>query len=138
MIEFQNTKLVTMIAPIDTNGATATDAEVDTAGYHYAAVYVLTGNVAANMTALKLQESDSSGSGEADISGGAWTAPTAASGDNAELVAWIDLSKRKRYLSIVATGGAGATLISALCILSRADNAPTSLTGRGITELLQL
>lgn len=135
-IDLQNAKFVTMIDPIDTTGATATDAEVDTSGYDYLTVIVNTGNVAANMTALKLQESDASGSGEADISGGAFTAPTAAAGDNDQLVAFIDLRKRKRYISIVATGGAGATLISAVGILTRAEVSPTSATERGIDEQL--
>ena len=137
-IDLQNAKFVQMIDPIDTTGATATDIEVDTLGYHYLTVIVSTGNVAANMTTLKLQESDTTGASEADFTGSAFTAPTAAAGDNDTLVAFVDLRKRKRFISIVATGGAGATLISAVGILTRADVSPTSATERGIDEQLIL
>jgi hypothetical protein len=136
MIDMQNVKFQKMIVPIDNTGATATDVEVDTLGYDYLTVIVQLGNVAANMTALKLQESDVTGSGEADFTGGAFTAPTAAAGDNDVLVAFVDLRKRKRFISIVATAGAGATLISAIGILSRAEVTPTSATERGIDEQL--
>jgi hypothetical protein len=136
MIDLQNCKFQKMIVPIDTTGATATDVEVDTLGFDYLTVIVQLGNVAANMTALKLQESDTTAASEADFTGGAFTAPTAAAGDNDVLVAFVDLRKRKRFISIVATGGAGATLISAIGILSRAEVTPTSATERGIDEQL--
>lgn len=136
MIDLQNCKFQKMIVPIDTTGATATDVEVDTLGFDYLTVIVQLGNVAANMTALKLQESDTTAASEADFTGGAFTAPTAAAGDNDVLVAFVDLRKRKRFISIVATAGAGATLISAIGILSRAEVTPTSATERGIDEQL--
>lgn len=136
MIHPQNYKFQKMIVPIDANGTTVTDTEVDTLGFDYLTVIVQLGNVAANMTTLKLQESDSSGASEADFTGSAFTAPTAAGGDNDVLVAFVDLRKRKRYISIVATAGAGATLISAIGILSRAEVTPTSATERGVDEQL--
>ena len=136
MIDMQNVKFQKMIVPIDNTGATATDVEVDTLGFDYLTVIVQLGNVAADMTALKLQESDVTASGEADFTGGAFTAPTAAAGDNDVLVAFVDLRKRKRFISIVATAGAGATLISAIGILSRAEVTPTSATERGIDQQL--
>lgn len=135
-IDLQNAKIVQMLRPIDATGATLTDVEVDTLGYHYLTVIVSTGNVVANMTTLKLQESDTTGASEADFTGGAFTAPTAAAGDNNVLVAFVDLRKRKRFISTVATGGAGATLISAVGILTRADTTPTSATERGVNEQL--
>jgi len=136
MIHDQNMKFHTFIAPLDINGTTATDAELDTAGYHYLTVWIQTGNVAANMTALKIQDSDASASGEADITGLAFTSPTAAAGDNNEYVAFIDLRSRKRYISIVATAGAGATLISATGLLSNAEVSPIDITTRGVTQQL--
>lgn len=135
MIHMQNTKLHSFIRPLDINGTTATDAECDTTGYDYMTVYVRTGNVAADMTALKLQESDASGSSEADISGGSWaTLPLGTGGDNTTRVAFIDLRKRKKYISLVATAGSGATLIDAFGILSRAEVSPNDVTTRGVTE----
>lgn len=135
-IPLQNAKIVQMLRPIDATGATLTDVEVDTAGYDYLTVIVSTGNVAADMTTLKLQESNSTGASEADFTGGAFTAPAATGGDNNVLAAFIDLRKRKRYISTVATGGAGATLISAIGILTNAEVSPTSVTERGLNEQL--
>jgi len=132
----QNCKIVRMLDPIDINGATATDTEVDTLGWDYLTVIVVTGNVAGNMSALKLQESDASGSGEADISGAAFTAPAATGGDNTRRACFIDLRKRKRYISTVATAAASATLIAVIGILSRAEKTPTSATERGLDEQL--
>lgn len=137
MIHPQNYKFQTMIRPVDATGTTATDIEIDTRGYDYLTVVIQLGNVAANMTALKLQESDSSGASEADFTGSAFTAPTS-SDDNKFYVALLDLRKRKRYISIVATAGAGATLISAIGILSRAEVTPTSASERGAAEQIVL
>lgn len=136
MIHPQNYKFQQMIRPVDTGAGTATDVEVDTRGYDYLTVIVQLGNVAANMGNLKLQESDSSGSGEADFTGSAWTTPTS-SDDNKLYVAFVDLRKRKRYISIVATG-TGITLVSACAILSRAEVTPISATERGAAEQLIL
>lgn len=137
MIHPQNYKFQTMIRPVDATGTTATDIEIDTRGYDYLTVVIQLGNVAANMTALKLQESDSSGASEADFTGSAFTSPTS-SDDNKFYVALLDLRKRKRYISIVATAGAGATLISAIGILSRAEVTPTSASERGAAEQIVL
>lgn len=138
MIDLQNCKIVRMLDPIDINGVTATDTEVDTFGWDYLTVIVVNGNVAANMTALKLQESDTSGSGEADIISGAFSNPAATGGDNTRRAAFLDLRKRKRYISTVATGGAAATLITVIGILSRAEVSPTSATECGLDEQLIL
>lgn len=136
MIDMQNVKWHNFVLPLDINGTTATDAELDTLGYDYLTVVATTGNVAANMTALKFQSSDTSGSGEADITGASWaTLPLASGGDNTTRVGFIDLRKNsKRYVSVVATAGAGATLIHIQGILSRAEVTPIDVTTRNITE----
>lgn len=136
-IDMQNAKIVPMLRPIDATGATLTDVEVDTQGWDYLTVIVTIGNIAANMTTLKLQESDTTGASEADFTGSAFTAPTSSS-DNTIVAAFIDLRKRKRFISTVATGGAGATLIAAVGILTRGEVTPTSATERGLTEQLIL
>lgn len=134
-IDMQDVKFAQMIRPIDLTGATATDIELDTQGWDYLTVIVGTGVISADMTALKLQENDVAATSEADITGAAWTTfPLATGGDNTLRVGFLDLRKRKRYISIVATGGAGATLIYALAILSRAEKTPTSVTERGADE----
>lgn len=137
----QNTYTHVFTVPIDANGTTVTDTEfnsvVSGVKYESLRVIVVMGNVAANMTALKLQESDASGSGEADITGAAWTSPTAAAGDNKVYVCDLDLRKRKQYISLVATAGAGATLIAAFGIAYNPVLSPTSATEAGITGELK-
>ena len=128
----QNIKFHKFLAPIDITGATATDLEVDTLGWHYLAIHVLLGNVAADMTALTVNESDTAAqTGDVIVT---FTAPTAAAGDGDMVACFIDLRKRKRYISIVATGGAGATLISIVGLLYRGDQVPDSVTERGLVE----
>lgn len=133
MIDLQNAKFVSALAPISVSGATATDTEVDTLGYNYA-VWIIQAGVlgAAGVTALKIQESDSTGSGEADFTGGSFSALVDAD-DGKVYVAFLDLRKRKRYLSLVATAGANACLLSSVVILTNANVSPDTATLRGIT-----
>lgn len=136
MIHAQNCKFVAALAPVNATGATFTDTEVDTAGFHYAVFLIQAGVLgAAGVTALKIQESDASGSGEADFTGGAFSALVNAD-DGKMCVAFIDLRKRKRYLSLVATAGANECFLSAVCMLFRADESPDSLTERGLLQQL--
>lgn len=132
MIGMQNAKIHAFLSPIDINGVTATDTEVDTTGYSYLTVVIRTGNVAGDMSALTLNESDTAAqTGTAFVT---FTAPAGTGGDNTTTVAFIDLRKRKRYISLVATASANATLICVLGFLTRADEAPDSATERGIDQ----
>lgn len=140
MQTFQNCKFVQTVNPIDTTGATATSAAIDCIGAGEVLLIVNLGNVAANMTALKIQECETSGGSYTDVTGGAWTSPTAASGDNTIRIATINRRNggRQRYLKIVATGGAGATLISATAVLGELEKTPTSATEQNVTEVLTI
>lgn len=126
------------IAPVDTTGATTNGTAFDLAAQgsiSYATCIVLTGNVAANMTTLKIQESDDN-SNWSDVSGASFTAPTAASGDNKIYKADIACNGtgRLRYLRVTATGGAGATLIAAVWLGTRSAETPSSATEAGLAE----
>lgn len=128
----QSCKFLQMLAPIDVNGITATDTEIDTLGWHYLAVHVSVGVISANQTACTLNESDTaSQTGDVFVT---FTPQLATGGDATQQVAFIDLRKRKRYISLVDTGGAAATLISVTGILWRGDQAPDTATERGLSE----
>lgn len=121
--------------------ASATEIEIDTLDYDYAEIVVTLGATDIAMTALKIQETDTSGSGEADVSGATFDGGTdvdggtlalpSATDDNQVCVFQLDLKNRKRYLSLVATFGDGTSggYVSAVARLSRAASFPTTSTG---------
>lgn len=142
MITAQNSRIVKVLAPISVaGGATATCTEIDTlnlgVAYDYLKVCIMSGLVGANGVAtLKLQESETSGSGGADITGAAWTALVDA--DDGIIVACnLNLLGRKRYITLVLTNGAtNASVLAAWGELSRAGQAPNTATLRGFQEEL--
>jgi hypothetical protein len=101
--------------------------------FDYLTVVVQLGATDIGLTALKMQQSDASGSGMADITGTVggtdFTLPSATD-DNGFVVFNIDLRGKKRYFDLVATGGNGTlgTFMSAVAILSRAKLGPNSAT----------
>lgn len=141
-MNLQNVRIAKMLAPISlAGGATATATEVDTAPsgikFEEALVIVSSGLVGANGVAtLKLQHSDTSGSGGVDITGAAWTALLDAD-DGINLACSLDLRKCKRYLTLVITNGAtNASVMACNAILGRANEAPITATARGVQEFL--
>lgn len=124
--------------PFDTTGATTTGTALDLATGSPASevlCILLTGNVAANMTTLKIQES-ADDSTYADVTGATFTAPTAASGDNKVYTCYLPVGgTRKRYLRVTATGGAGATLLAGVWVVVTGQS-PNSDTERGTAETL--
>lgn len=101
--------------------------------FDYLTVVVQLGATDIGLTALKMQQSDASGSGFADITGTVggtdFTLPSATD-DNGFVIFNIDLRGKKRYFDLVATGGNGTlgTYMSAVAILSRAKIGPNSAT----------
>lgn len=151
MNRFQTGKFVSVTPPaaiVDNAGYTT--AEIDTIGFDYCQIYAYVGATDIAMVALKVQESDTSGSGFADvsglifgtsnnISGSASTLPSATD-DNKAFLFEFSLKGRKRYLDLVATAGDGTTgtYMTAWCILSRAEEAPETQAKRGISQILRL
>ncbi len=136
------------------NGAGAAALVIDTLGFQYLEIWMMLGALAADMTALKLQESDVKASATTltsgvDISGtvfvtdtndagGATAYPTTASDAN-KIYKWeIDLRGRKRYILLVATAGAGATYIAALAELSRGAQVPTLAADKGAAVVMRV
>lgn len=133
-VTIQNAKFGIGINPVDSTGATTDGTAFDTLGLNYAVCILQAGNVAANSSACKLQESDDNSSWS-DVTGGAFTAPAATGGDNTIRAAFLACGgSRKRYFRVTITGGAGATLVSATWIGTRANQSPNSATERGLTE----
>lgn len=137
-------KWITPPAAISDN-ATLSTTEIDTAGYNYITIVVGIGATDIAMTALKVTESDTAGSGHADITGADFTVSPAtvpsATDDNKFFVVNIDLRNgRKRYIDVTATTGNG-TAGTYICIwaeLTRAQIAPTSASELNADQVLSV
>ena len=141
--------LTTPPAAIIDNAAVAT-AEIDRLGYDYAQIEVFLGALDIAMTVLKVQESDVSGSGFADIvgtrfgtdnndTGSASTLPSATD-DNKIFSFFLDLRGRKRYLDVSATVGDGAagTFIVIVTRLWRSKDAPRTAAEAGYSQRMRV
>jgi hypothetical protein len=152
MNRLQHTKLVSITPPaaIKDNAAWTTG-EIDTKDWDWLTIICYLGATDIAIALLKVQESNTSGSGFADVTGlvmgtstnidGATSALPSATDDNTFQVFEIDLRNRKRYIDLSATAGDGTTgtFFAALGILSRSKSlAPVSLAERGVNELLRV
>lgn len=151
MNPLQQTKLVACVPPAAIlDDASATAVEIDTLGFDFCQVIVTLGASDIAMAALKLQESDVSGSGFADIDGldcdgdttidGTAAALPSATDDNKIVVLEADMRGRKRFLKLVATAGNGSagTYLSAVALLSRGDVTPVTQSERGCDTVLRV
>jgi hypothetical protein len=133
MIEAQACAYARAISPaaiIDNTSAAST--AIDCRGFSYLEIPVLIGATDIAVTVLKLEESDSSGSGYTDIPGATFSAGTSADGvtlalpsatdDNQVHAFQVNLVGRKRYIRTVCTFGDGSTggFVAATARLSRA------------------
>lgn len=113
------------------------DTVVDGVKYDHCTIIFQLGATDIAMAALKVQESDTTGSGFADITGTvggtAFDLPSATD-DNKIVVFSVNLTNRKRFLDLVATAGNGAagTYASATAILTRGKRGPTTATLKGL------
>lgn len=134
----ENAKAANAINPVDSTGATTDGTAFDCAGCSFAACYVNIGNIAANASAFKLQESDNNSSWS-DVTGGGFTSPTAAGSDNKLFIAFVPCQgTRKRYLRVTITGGAGATLVGGTWLGIPIDASPNTATEYGAAEVLYI
>jgi len=129
--------------------ASATVAEIDTAGYDYAVILVSLGATDIALTALAVTESDTSGSGHANVTGlvygtstdidGNTSALPSATDDNGVFAFEVDLRGRKRYLDVTATVGDGSTgaYVTVTTVLSRAKERPTTVAEKGLAGCLR-
>lgn len=145
MIQEQDYKIVSVTPPATiVNNASYTTAEIDTIGYDYLTVFCYVGATDIAMSALKLQHSDTSVSGHADMSGAVYGTSTDAYGttsalptstdDNKVFAFHVNLNGKKRYVDLVATAGSGSTgtFMSAFAILSKGQISPATLTQQNL------
>lgn len=147
----QKTKKLIVVSPAAiVDDASWTTNEIDTKDWDYAVIDVVIGATDIAMVALKVQESDVSGSGFSDITGldmdgdtdidGNTAALPAADDDDSIVSFEIDLRNRKRYLDLVATAGNGTagTYLAAIVTLSRGDVTKVSASDRGCETILRV
>lgn len=147
MIPVLANKYVMICPPQSVNGTAATTTSIDTKGWRHCQIIVFLGAIgAADLDALKVQESNDDGSSDtyADITG-LVTSGTTGNGripqdddDNKMFAFNISLLGRERYLDLVLDPGAVATLVCAVAILSRGEEGPDSVTDRGFASELAL
>lgn len=118
--------------------------EIDTAGYKYATIDVIyspfTAATAAFASVCKVQESDASGSGQADVTGlsvtaGAGSTTGAAVGAVARFN--VDLRGRKRYLTVTTSPGNTVAIVTN-ARLSKAEQAGVTATQVGVNNVASL
>ncbi len=138
----QQSKFVTAIKPAAIiDNASATADVIDCRGFDYATIVVQLGATDIALTALKVQNSATSGGVYADVTGatfsggtglgGATLALPSATDDGQTCVFQIDLRNKDPFLKVVATFGDGSTggFVAAVAVLSRAKQAPVTSTG---------
>lgn len=138
MNHLQNNRIVaTLPASASTNATTLT---VDTQYWDSASFAVLRASNAATTFAsvLKVEDSDASGSGYADVTAlvgggtGGFTIPAVSDTSSTSTVKIdVDLKARKRYLRLTVTPSA-AIAVAAVCRLGRGDSTPTTASEAGV------
>jgi hypothetical protein len=114
------TKEYLAIPPQSINAATVNGTEIDTLGYDTITAYVLVG-ATDGLVDFKFQETATSGSGEADVTDGAFT-QFGASDDNKLASGSIAIQTHLRYIRLVCTVASGDTaLCGAVVLLSNAN-----------------
>jgi hypothetical protein len=151
MNDLQVAKYVQVIAPAAiVDDASFTTNEIDTLDFDYLTVVFNLGATDIAMAALKMQSSDASGSGFADVTGldcngdtdidGSAAALPSATDDNSLVVFQVDLRGQKRYFDLVATAGNGSTgsFGSAVAILSKGAVSAVTSAAMGAETVLRV
>lgn len=151
MIHGQRQKFVAITPPqAIVDNTSWTTAEIDTNGFDYCTIVVHLGATDIAMAALAVTESDTSGSGHANVTGLVWGTSTNTAGststlpsatdDNKFFLCQIDLRARKRYLDLTMTAGNGTagTYAVAFAILERAAEGPDSAADQGASQILRV
>jgi hypothetical protein len=114
--------------------------EIDTIGFNYLSVDVIYGAYGSATsqyaTVLKLQESDTSGSGQVDVSGFTVTAGAGATtgAKNGAVCRFnLDLRGNKRYVTVVTTPGSATPVVTS-ARLSKANDMPYNATTAGVNN----
>jgi len=140
------TKQVIAINQASTTNAATASGNIDTLGYRYAIIDVITttsNDVTNNPSVLKVSESDDTVvSNFADITElvgdgtGGFTIPNAVTQGNWGVKMNVDLRGRKRYLKVSVSPVTTQT-ITALANLAKGEDAPIDATGAGVDALVE-
>ena len=142
MKTMQECKVVNVLPPeaIKDDGDWTTT-EIDTAGFGWCSIYLNLGETDVAMDLFKVRETDTSGSGYADITGADFSVSPAtlpsATADDLVFAVHIDLRKnRKRYLSLSAgnANGTAGGFAASMAFLYDATQTPNSVAERGTSQ----
>ena len=151
MVHAQRSKIVLLTPPaILVDNASLTVAELDTIGWDHAMIYLIMGATDIAMTALAVTESDTTGSGHANVTGLIYATSTNTDGDTSALPTATDddtifgfdinLTGRTRFLDLTATvadGSVGGYYV-VIAVLSRGDESPQTAAEQGLNECLRV
>ena len=136
MNHLEGTKTVVKIASVAVDGGTFSH-EIDTYGSDYVSDDVcystFTATSAAYATSLKVQHSDVSGSGQADVSGLTVTAVAGRTTGNHVCRFNVDMRGKKRYLTIVGNPAKPATVAS-VARLGKNEDEPADAASAGVSN----
>lgn len=151
MIQAQQAKMVAVTVPVAiVDDASYTTIEVDTKGFRYCTYYVMLGASDIAMAAFAVTESDTAGSGHANITGaifgtsnntgGSASTLPSATDDGLIFAVEIDLRGRKRYLDLTLTAGDGTagTFAVAWAELTREEDGTATAALRGCSQILRV
>ena len=139
------TKQVIAISQASTTNAATASGNIDTLGYDYATIDVITStsdDTTNNPSVLKLSESDDTVvTNFANVSGAVgdtdFTIPAAVTQGNWGAKFGVDLRGRKRYLK-VSVSPVTTQVITAIANLSKGDEGPDSATDAGVKVLVEV
>ena len=136
MNHLEGTKTKVKIAAVASDGGSFSH-EIDTLGSDYVSIDVVysafTATSSAYATSLKIQESDSAGSGQEDVSGLSVTPTAGATTGNHVCRFNVDMRGRKRYLTVVANPSKPATVCS-VARLAKCEDEPYDATTAGVSN----
>ena len=140
MNHLEGTKTVAKVSVAVAANATHSH-EIDTLGADYASIDVVfsqfTATTSSYASVLKLQQSDASGSGQADVSGFSVTAGAGSTTGGLGAVTRfnVDMRGKKRYLTVVATPGLAAT-IATVARLSKQEDMPITAAAMNVNDVV--
>ena len=140
MNHLEGTKTVAKVSVAVAANATHSH-EIDTYGADSASIDVVfsafTAATSSYASVLKVQESNVSGSGQADVTGMSITASAGATTGNAGAVARfnVDMRGRKRYLTVVVSPG-NASTIATVARLGKMEDMPYTAAAAGVNDMV--
>jgi hypothetical protein len=132
----EGTKTVVKVAAVTTDGGAFTH-EIDTRYADYVSVDVVystfTATSTAYSTSLKVQESDTAGSGQTDVPGMTVTPTAGLTTGNHVCRFNVDMRGRKRYVTVVGNPAKPATVAS-VARLGKVEDEPYNAATAGVSN----